>query len=72
MNDDEAIKILKDLYDYGNLPERCLLALSKGMSALKYQRAAKTAIEKSAETVRSLQSRLGVMFGNGLPEMEEK
>ena len=55
MKEETAIRILKDLYDYGDLPQACLQALEKATTSLKYQRTAKIAIEKSAATVTELQ-----------------
>lgn len=55
MKEETAIRILKDLYDYGDLPQACLQALEKATTALKYQKTAKVAIERSAMAVENLQ-----------------
>lgn len=58
MNEETAVRILKDLYDYGNLPQACLQALEKATTSLKYQRTAKIAIERSAATVTEIQEKI--------------
>lgn len=58
MNEETAVRILKDLYDYGDLPQACLQALEKATTSLKYQRTAKIAIERSAATVTELQEKV--------------
>lgn len=55
MKEKEAARILEDLYDYGDLPQACLQAIEKAMTALKYQKTAKVAIERSAMAVENLQ-----------------
>ena len=58
MKEETAIRILKDLYDYGDLPQACLQALEKATTSLKYQRTAKIAIERSAATVIEIQKKI--------------
>ena len=58
MNEETAVRILKDLYDYGDLPQACLQALEKATTSLKYQRTAKIAIERSAATVTEIQEKI--------------
>jgi hypothetical protein len=58
VKEETAIRILKDLYDYGDLPQACLQALEKATTSLKYQRTAKIAIERSAATVTELQEKI--------------
>lgn len=58
MKEETAIRILKDLYDYGDLPQACLQALEKATTSLKYQRTAKIAIERSAATVTEIQKKI--------------
>lgn len=54
MKEQQAIEILKEMYDRHDLPQDCLQALSKGIAALKTERMARTAIGKSADTVQQL------------------
>lgn len=53
MTEKEAIKVLQDLFDYGSLPEHCLSAINKGITALQYQEIAKKAVDSTSEKLKS-------------------
>ena len=72
MKEETAIRILKDLYDYGDLPQACLQALEKATTSLKYQRTAKIAIERSAATVTELQEKISTDSRRGFPHFKPR
>ena len=72
MKEETAIRILKDLYDYGDLPQAYLQALEKATTSLKYQRTAKIAIERSAATVTEIQKKISTDSRRGFPHFKPR